>query len=82
MPTVTKIAIPETSPEAQLINTLFDQIKQQQQLRSDAALARYLGVNDMAIRRWRRGEISPSLRIIGPLLVDYAHVIKPVKIAS
>lgn len=65
-----------------LINTLFDQIKEQNKLRSDAALARHIGVNDMAIHRWRRGEISPSLRIIGPLLVAYADVIKPAKIAS
>lgn len=64
-----------------LINQTFDQIKEQKALRSDAALARYIGVNDMAIRRWRRGEISPSLRILGPLLVNYADVIK-IKIAS
>lgn len=67
---------------ATLINTLFDQIKVKNNLRSDAALARHIGVNDMAIHRWRRGEISPSLRVIGPLLVDYADVIKPVEIAS
>lgn len=65
-----------------LINQAFDRIKQDRQLRSDAALARYIGVNDMAIRRWRRGEISPSLRILGPLLVDHARNTVPVKIAS
>lgn len=64
-----------------LINQTFDQIKQREKLRSEAALARYIGVNNMAIRRWRRGEISPSLRVLGPLLVNYADVIK-VKIAS
>jgi hypothetical protein len=65
-----------------LINKAFDRIKSQNQLRSEAALARHIGVNDMAIRRWRRGEISPSLRIIGPLLVDYACDSNAIKIAS
>lgn len=65
-----------------LINALFDQIKAKNNLRSDAALARHIGVNDMAIHRWRRGEISPSLRVIAPLLVIYADVIKPAQIAS
>lgn len=64
-----------------LINQAFDQIKRKHNLRSDAALARHIGVNDMAIRRWRRGEISPSLRIVGPLLVDYACT-QPAQIAS
>jgi hypothetical protein len=69
-------------PITDLINKVFDQIKQRHQLRSDAALARHIGVNDMAIRRWRRGEISPSLRIVGPLLINYACDDEAVKIAS
>lgn len=70
------------TPIIDLINNAFDHIKTQNNLRSEAALARHLGVNDMAIRRWRRGEISPSLRIIGPVLIDYACDRAPVKIAS
>lgn len=70
------------TPIIDLINNAFDYIKTQNNLRSEAALARHLGVNDMAIRRWRRGEISPSLRIVGPVLIDYACDRAPVKIAS
>ena len=65
-----------------LINKAFDQIKERHALRSDAALARHIGVNDMAIRRWRQGEIGRSLRVVGPLLIDYACNDKPAQIAS
>lgn len=72
----------ETNETVVLINTLFDQIKTKHQLASDSALARHIGVNDMAIWRWRRGEFGVSMRVIGPLLVDYAESIRPVEIAS
>lgn len=72
----------EVNETVVLINTLFDQIKAKHSLSSDSALARHIGVNDMAIWRWRRGEFGVSMRVIGPLLVDYAESIRPVQIAS
>ena len=66
----------------QLINGLFDRLKEQHGLKSDSALARHIGVPDMYIYRWRRGEFATSLRILAPLLVDYNPVIAPVEIAA
>lgn len=72
---------PQTDP-TQLINGLFDRLKEQHGLRSDSALARHIGVPDMYIHRWRRGEFSTSTRILAPLLVHYDPVIAPAEIAA
>lgn len=69
----------ETSTH-ELINSLFDRIKEQEQFTSDSALARHIGVPDMYIWRWRRGEYGASLRILAPLLITYAPLIQPAKI--
>lgn len=60
-----------------MVNTLFDEIKRREGLKSDAALARHLGVTEMAILRWRRGEYPHGLKVIGPQLVTYAETIRP-----
>lgn len=59
-----------------MVNALFDEIKRKNQLSSDAALARYLKVNEMAILRWRRGAYPKGLEIIGPQILEYADVLR------
>ena len=54
-----------------VVNNLFDCIKMRENLTTDAALARYIGVSNMAISRWRKGKFPLSLRIITPLLLHY-----------
>lgn len=80
MPTSEQAASALSATE--MINALFDAIKIQNNLTSDSALARHMGVHDMAIWRWRRGEFGTSLKVIGPLLVDYAETIKATQIAA
>lgn len=65
-----------------LVNTLFDHLKAKHNLSSDSALARHMGVPDMYIWRWRRGEFGTSLRVLAPLLVDYGSVINQAEIAA
>ena len=55
----------------ELVNTLFDHIKEQNALTSDEALARHIGVPGMYIWRWRRGEYSASTKILLPLVALY-----------
>ena len=71
-----------THETIELINALFDRIKEQHQLRSDAALARHMGVHDMNIMRWRRGEFGTSLKVLAPLLVEHSNAIKRTEIAA
>lgn len=58
-----------------LINSLFDHIKEQHNLPSDSALARHIGVPDMYIWRWRRGEFGTSTDVLAPLLITYGPTI-------
>jgi hypothetical protein len=58
-----------------LINNLFDHIKEQHALPSDSALARHIGVPDMYIWRWRRGEFGTSTDVLAPLLITYGPTI-------
>lgn len=75
--------LPRENVEAlDLVNALFDQIKADHDLKSDSALARHIGVPDMYVYRWRRGEFAISLRVLAPLLVHYSPVIAQVKIAT
>lgn len=65
-----------------LVNTLFDEIKQRNGLRSDAALARYLAtksgetVSEMAIVRWRQGKFPKGLDVLGPQILEYSDTLK------
>lgn len=65
-----------------LVNTLFDHLKAKHNLSSDSALARWMGVPDMYIWRWRRGEFGVSLKVLAPLLADYGSVIHQAEIAA
>lgn len=65
-----------------LINSLFDTLKEQHCLKSDSALARHIGVPDMYIYRWRRGEFATSLKVLAPYLVHYNPVADPIEIAA
>lgn len=72
----------ENTEARRLVNQLFDQIKVEQDLKNDSALARHIGVPDMYIYRWRKGEFAPSFRILAPLLVHYSSVISQAKTAA
>ena len=75
--------LPEEGTEAlDLVNALFDQIKTDLSLKSDSALARHIGVPDMYVYRWRKGEFATSLRVLAPLLVHYSPAISQAKIAA
>ena len=50
------------------IKDLLDQARARHGLRSDEKLARFLGVSDQAIYRWRRGQIDKSARILATLV--------------
>lgn len=76
------MTIEDTTEAQDLVNQLFDHIKTDHRLKSDSALAKHIGVPDMYIYRWRRGEFAPSLRILAPLLVHYSSVINQAKIAA
>lgn len=66
----------ESTTAVELINVLFDQLKERYALTSDAALARHIGVHDMNIMRWRRGEFGTSLKVLAPLLVSHSETLK------
>lgn len=55
-----------------LVNKLFDTIKEQHNLPSDGALARFLDVPEMYIWRWRRGQYGTSGDVLIPLTLSYA----------
>jgi hypothetical protein len=42
------------------VPALIDAFKHRHGIKSDAALSRRLGVSEMAIYRWRRGQIEPA----------------------
>lgn len=71
-----------TTETASLVNALFDHLKSKHNLSSDSALARHMGVPDMYIWRWRRGEFGASLKVLAPLLVDYGTVINQAEITA
>jgi transcriptional regulator with XRE-family HTH domain len=49
-----------TDEVVEILNT----VRERQGITSDEKLARYLGVSDQAIYRWRRGQIDKSARIL------------------
>jgi DNA-binding transcriptional regulator YiaG len=59
-----------------LVNQLLDSIREQHNLHSDAALARYLNVNQMSIVRWRRGEIAPSTKVLLPQALAHGDILR------
>jgi predicted transcriptional regulator len=50
--------------DTQAIVELLDATRERYGIRSDEKLAQLLGVSDMAIYRWRRGQIDKSARIM------------------
>lgn len=65
-----------------LVNHLLNTIKERHGLPSDAALARHIGVNEMRIVRWRRGEYGAATRILFPLLLTYGPLSEPDALAA
>lgn len=49
------------------IKELLDEARKRLGITSDEKLARYLGVSDQAIYRWRRGRIDKSALILATL---------------
>ena len=50
--------------DTQAIIELLDATRERHGISSDEKLARWLGVSDQAIYRWRRGQIDKSARIM------------------
>jgi transcriptional regulator with XRE-family HTH domain len=55
-----KLPIIGTEEITEILNTT----RERHGITSDEKLARYLGVSDQAIYRWRRGQIDKSARIL------------------
>lgn len=56
------------------IGALLDAARAAQSLSSDEKLARWLGVSDQAIYRWRRGQIDRSARV----MLTLCNILQPV----
>ena len=50
------------------VKQLLDRTRERHGLSSDEKLAKFLGVSDQAIYRWRRGQIDKSARILATLM--------------
>ena len=53
-----------------IVNQTLDLVRQQQKITSDNALAKHLQVSDLAIYRWRNGELPKAARILIPLIIS------------
>lgn len=51
-----------------IVNRTLDQVRAEQRISSDEALARYLGVSNVAVYRWRNGVLPKAARILLPLV--------------
>ncbi len=59
-----------------LVNQTFDKARTTLDLSSDEKLARHLGVSNVAIYRWRKGELSRPAKILIPLVAQYFQAIQ------
>jgi transcriptional regulator with XRE-family HTH domain len=54
---------------ASLVNQILDQLANAEGLTTERELARRIGVTEMSIFRWRRGEIGKAARLLLPLAI-------------
>jgi|GEM_PF-5043376 len=57
----------------ELLNTVLNTIRAEHNLRSDEALRQHIGVSDLTIYRWRRGEMGKSARKLIPLILEHVE---------